>query len=146
MDDGVAMPNNGEDVELVKECIRKTLGLGGFEVKEYFSKQDGGSGKLLGLTWDRDDDTYRMRYRINLGTVKRGLRMEADITPEDINRLEAFTRRNLLSLTCTFVYCMGLGTPLVLGLRILYSQVCDKGGVGMQDILEPSVQEKIKEL
>ena len=71
--------------------------------------------------------------------------MEADIQPEDINRLEAFTRRNLLSLTCQFFYCMGLGTPLVMGLRILYSQVCNKGGVGMQDVLDPDIQIKIRE-
>ena len=40
---------------------------------------------------------------------------------------------------------MGLGTPLVMGLRILYSQVCNKGGVGMQDVLEPDIQTKIRE-
>ena len=55
---------------MIKEWIGKTLGWGGFHVNEYFSKQDVGSGKLLRLTWDRDDDTYRMKYRINLGAVE----------------------------------------------------------------------------
>ena len=37
VDDGIAMPNGGEDVEMIKEHIGNTLGKGGFEVKEYFS-------------------------------------------------------------------------------------------------------------
>ena len=33
-----------------------------------------------------------------------------------------------------------------MGLRILYSQICNKGGVDMREVLAPDIQVKIREL
>ena len=125
VDDGNAMLEHDDDVKEYQEAITKVLGQGGFRIKGFETRDQGGDMKYLGVTWCRDDDTYKLKFRLNLGRVDRGERMDPDITEETLGTMTEISRRDLLGLTCQFYDPAGLGTPLIMGLRIIQSRVCN---------------------
>ena len=100
--------------------------------------------KYLGVTWCKDDNTYKLKFRLNLGRVDRGERMDPDITEETLETMTEISRRDLLGLTCQFYDPAGLGTPLIIGLRIIQSRVCNTMEAGMRQFIEVNEAEGVR--
>ena len=82
VDDGNAMLGNGKHVKEYQDAITTVLGRGGFRIKGFETRAGGGEMKYLGVTWCKDDDTYKLKFRLNLGRVDRGEKLDPDITKE----------------------------------------------------------------
>ena len=78
---------------------------------------------MLGYKWRKKEDTFRPRWKIHLGEVKRGVKCGVVLTMEnyeqEINRL--FSKKMLLSVIAQLYDPIGFFTPLVLNLRNLLS-------------------------
>ena len=98
----------------------------------------------MGVTWCKDDDTYKLKFRLNLGRVDRGERLDPDITEEAAEKMVEVSRRDLLGLTCQFYNPAGLGTPLIMGLRIIQSRVCNTMEAGMRKFIEANEAEGVR--
>ena len=144
VDYGNAMLNNSDNIKKYQDAIKMVLGRGGFRIKGFETLAGGGEMKYLGVTWCKDDDTYKLKFRLNLGRIDRGKRLDPDLTEEAVEKMVDVSWRDLLGLTCQFYDPAGLGTPLIMGLRIIQSRVCNTMTTGMKKFVEAGESEGVR--
>ena len=87
------------------------------------------------MVWVKSEDCYKLKFRLNLGPVERGRRVEPDINEESIMNMETMTRRDLLGLNCQYYNPAGLGVLLVMTLRIIQSKICNSATARITKVL-----------
>ena len=135
VDDGSLLLDRVDNPKEYQEAVALVLQQGGFRIKGFESAKDGGEGKYLGLVWVKSEDCYKLKFRLNLGPVERGRRVEPDIDEESITYMETMTRRDLLGLNCQYYDPAGLGVPLVMTLRIIQSKICNSTTARITQVL-----------
>jgi len=108
--------------------LARILALVGLKLKVMVASGDTDKEKLdllgektLGHVWRPTEDKFVFRFAVNLSTTKkRGEKIEADLTTEDIQRLpeRRLTKRMLLSIVMSQYDPMGLMCPIIVILKI----------------------------
>ena len=110
--------------ELQQE-IETILGKGGFQIKSWECSGKPSSSKYLGMTWDRLQDRYILKFRLNLHKKLRGIPLETDLDSEFLQDASIpITKKNVLSVACQFYDPTGLAAPLMFSVRSLFSELC----------------------
>ena len=108
--------------------ISQILGLGGFEVKEFIIEGDMTqdddnlmNNKVFGYGYDSKKAQLKNIFSINLGKKKRKVKLEPDLTLEDLNKLKdkVMTRRLLLGVTNGFGDFMGIIEPFTIRFKLM---------------------------
>ena len=69
------------------------------------------------MTWNRKDDRYLLKFRLNLYKKFRGIPSGADLDAEFLqDRSVPIIKRNVLSVACQFYDPTGLAAPLMISL------------------------------
>jgi len=125
IDDGGVGAKSVEEVSELQQEIGNILEKGGFHIKSWECSGETGSSKYLGMTWDRHQDCYILKFRLNLHKKSRGIPSGDDLDSEflqDPNSL--ITKKNVLSVACQFYDPTGLAAPLMFSVRSLFSELC----------------------
>ena len=105
------------DVELsdLQQEIEAILGKGGFQIKSWECSDENGSSKYLGMTWDRLQDHYLLKFRLNHHKKSRGIPSGADLDSEFLqDHSTPITKKNVFSVACQFYDPTGLAAaPLM---------------------------------
>ena len=143
VDDGAVGANSKKELSLLETEITTLLKKGGFEIKGWERSGKPGISKYLGVTWNKQDDTYQLKFNLNLSKKFRGLPIEEDISLEKLSQPNiTVTKRNVLSVCCQFFDPSGLGSPLVFAIRSLYSSLCINRSIKMESVLTPTDHKK----
>ena len=103
------------DVELsdLQKEIETILGKGGFQIKYWERSDENGSSKYLGMTWDRLQDHYLLKFCLNLYKKSHGIPSRANLDSEFLqDHSTLITKKNILSVACQFYDPTGLAAPL----------------------------------
>ena len=81
------------------------------------------------MTWNRKDYQYFLKFRLNLHQKMYGIPLGKDLDSEfNLNKTLLITKKNVLSVACQFYDLNSLAAPLMVTIRMLFSEVCrDKG-------------------
>ena len=117
----------------LQDKIGKILKKGDIHIKACESYGEVGCSKYLGRTWNRKDDLYLLKFRMNRHQKMHGIPSGDDKGSEFLlNKSLPITKKNVLSVACQFYYSNSLATPLMVTIRILFSKVCRDRGCSMQ--------------
>ena len=118
----------GESSTLLSELqveIDKILKKGDFHIKAWESSGETGSSKYLGMTWNRLDDQYLLKFRLNLHQKIRGIPTGEDLDSIFLqDKFIPITKKIVLSVACQFYDPNGLAAPLMFPVRALFSKIC----------------------
>ena len=111
---------------------------GGFFIKEWECSGEDGVSKYLGMTWDRFNDKYSLKFRLNLHKkfccIPSGENLDsAFLEDPDI----PVTKKNVLSVACQFYDPAGLASPVMFPIRALFSKICRDSKCSMISTLDP---------
>ena len=110
--------------ELQQE-IETILGKGGFKIKSWECSGEPSSSKYLGMTWDRLQDCYLLKFRLNLHKKLLGIPSGTDLDSEFLQDASIpIMKKNVLSVACQFFDPTGLAAPLMFSVRSLFSELC----------------------
>ena len=113
------------DIKLLQGEIEKILSKGGFSIKSWECSGEDGRSQYLGMTWDRKDDRYLLKFCLNMYKKFHGILSGANLDEEFLqDRSIAITKRNVLSVACQFYNPTGLAAPLMFSVRSLFSDLC----------------------
>ena len=85
------------------------------------------------MTWNRQDDRYLLKFRLNLHQKVRGIPTGEDLDSEFLqDKSIPITKKNVLSVACQFYDPNGLAAPLMFPVRALFSEVCRDRQCSMQ--------------
>ena len=105
--------------------IDKILKKGDFHIKAWESSGETGSSKYLGMTWNRQDDQYLLKFRLNLHQKICGIPTGEDLDSKFLqDKSVPVTKKNVLSVACQFYDPNGLAAPLMFLVRALFSKIC----------------------
>ena len=81
------------------------------------------------MTWNRKDDHYLVKFRLNLHQKICGIPSGEDLDSDFLlDKSLPITKNNVLSVACQFYDPNGLAAPLLVTIRMLFNEVCrDKG-------------------
>ena len=134
-----ALLNGGvraDSLELLSELqdeIGKIINKGDFHIKAWESSGEEGYSKYLGMTWNRKDDRYLLKFRLNLHQKTCGIPSGEDLDSEFLlNKSLPFTKKNDLSVACQIYDPNGQATPLMVTIRVLFSEVYRDRGCSLQ--------------
>ena len=97
------------------------------------------------MTWDRKNDRYLLKFRLNLHKKCRGIPSGDDLDEEFLqNRSIPITKRNVLSVACQFYDPTGLAAPLMFSVRSLFSDLCRDSQCSMNSTLSEVRAEKFR--
>jgi len=132
VDDGCTTANSIPELTVIQKEVTAVLAKGGFNIKHWETTGDKGETKFLGLLWNKKEDTYKLKFRLNFSKKIRGTPMEDDLCLEDLLSMKnQITKKNVLSVACQFYDPPGLCSPLLFTIRELYSSICRDGNVNM---------------
>ncbi len=101
--------------------------------------------KVLGMTWEVEQDNMFVGTRVNFGGKTRGRRLESDITEEDIQSgglLQLVVTRRLIWRIALGQYDpLGLLAPFLLRLKLLMRALSGGGPVDWDGVVDDSVKE-----
>ena len=86
--------------------------------------------KVLGIAWDRKSDSLKFDLRKVV---------------EDVN-FDYITKRTILSTTAKFYDPLGIISPIILPLKLLFQEVCKLTNVEWDSELDSSIVERFKEI
>ena len=125
VDDGGVGVGSKETLSNLQDEISKLLGKGGFQVKSWERSGQEGISKYLGMTWNRKDDHYLLKFRLNLHKKMRGIPSTEDLDSEFLqDKTAPITKKTILSVACQFYDPAGLAAPLMVPVRSLFSEIC----------------------
>ena len=85
------------------------------------------------MTWNRQDNRYLLKFRLNLHKKIRGIPSGEDLDSEFLqDKSIPITKKNVLSVACQFYDPNGLAAPLMFPVRALFSEVCRDCQCSMQ--------------
>ena len=94
------------------EVYKKMVSKGGFCIKSWECSAEDIASKYLGMTWDRLNDSYLLKFRLNLHKKNRGIPFGANLDSEFLQDHSApITKKNVLSVACQFYDPTGLALP-----------------------------------
>ena len=97
------------------------------------------------MTWDRKNDRYLLKFRLNLHKKSRGIPSGDDLDEEFLqNRSIPITKRNVLSVACQFYDPTGLAAPLMFSVRSLFSDLCRDSQCSMNSTISEIRAEKFR--
>ena len=97
------------------------------------------------MTWDRKNDRYLLKFRLNLYKKCRGIPSGDDLDEEFLqNRSIPITKRNVLSVACQFYDPTGLAAPLMFSVRSLFSDLCRDSQCSMNSTISEIHAEKFR--
>ena len=103
MDDGGV---GADSLKLLSELqieIEKILKKGDFHIKAWESFGETGISKYLGITWNRQDDRYVLKFRLNLHQKVCGIPSREDLDSEFLqDKSVPIIKKNVLSVACQF--------------------------------------------
>ena len=113
----------------LQDKIGKILKKGDIHIKAWESYCEVGCSKYLGRTWNRKDDRYLLKFRMNRHQKIHRIPSGEDKGSEFLlNKSLPITKKNVLSVACQFYDSNSLATPLMVTIRIFFSEVCrDRG-------------------
>ena len=110
---------------MLQDSIGKILHKGGFCINSWECSGEDGASKYLGMTWNRLNDFYLLKFRLNLPKKSRGIPSGADLDSEFLQDQSApITKKNVLSVACQFYDPTGLAAPLMFSIRSLFNKIC----------------------
>ena len=114
VDKGRVGADSQEESLEIQAKIFSILGKGGFFIKEMECSGEDGVSKYLGMTWDRFNDKYSLKFRLNLHKkfccIPSGENLDsAFLEDPDI----PVTKKNVLSVACQFYDPAGLASPVM---------------------------------
>ena len=132
VDDILVPAKSSDDMERIITSIDKIIEAGGFSIKEWLrSGEDIDPTKLLGYKWYPKVDDLGLKLQINLYNKDRGEAKGPDLTMDNICEQwpTRITKRQCLKIVAQVFDPLLLYAPLVLRLRLLYSEACNEPGV-----------------
>ena len=88
------------------------------------------------MTWDRLNDQYILKFRLNLHKKSRGIPSGDDLDSDFLqDQFSQITKKNVLSVACQFYDPTGLAAPLMFSIRSLFSEICKDSQVSINSIL-----------
>ena len=125
VDDGGVGAESSKLLSELQVEIDKILKKGDFHIKAWESSGETGSSKYLGMTWNRQDDQYLLKFRLNLHQKIRGIPTGEDLDSKFLqDKSVPITKKKVLSVACQFYNPNGLATPLMFPVRALFSEIC----------------------
>ena len=112
--------------------LSKILALGNYKIKAMTvsgSKKSEDSdlmgNKVLGYTYDVEDDMLGLHFGMNISKKKRSVRLEPNLTLQDVDKLRSSTlsKRVLLGVTNGFGDFLGIGTPHTIKFKALMREL-----------------------
>ena len=79
VDDGVVGTDSKEMLSNLQDEISKLLKKGGFQVKSWECSGQEGISKYLGMNWNRKEECYLLKFRLNLHKKTRGIPSGEDL-------------------------------------------------------------------
>ena len=103
VDDGGVGADSTNLLSQLQIEIEKILKKGDFHIKAWESSGEPGTSKYLGMTWNRQDDRYLLKFRLNLHQKVRGIPTGEDLDSEFLqDKSIPITKKNVLSVACQF--------------------------------------------
>ena len=88
------------------------------------------------MTWNRLHDSFILKFRLNLHKKFLSIPSAADLDSEFLqNQSSQVTKKNVLSIACQFYDPTGLGAPLMVSVRSLFSEICRDGQCSINSVL-----------
>ena len=117
----------------ILDKIGKIQKKGDFHIKAWESSGEEECSKYLGMTWSRKDNCYLLKFRLNLHQKICGIPLGEDLDSEFLlNKSLPITKKNLLSVACQFYDHNYLAAPLMVTIKMLFSEVCRDKRCSMQ--------------
>ena len=133
VDDGRVGADSPKLLSELQDKIGKILQKGDFHIKAWESSGVEGNSKYLGMAWNRKDDRYLLKFRLNLHQKVCGIRSGEDLDSEFLqDKSVPITKKNVLSVACQFYDPNGLAAPLMFPVRALFSEICRDHQCSMQ--------------
>ena len=125
---------NSKDILLnLQEKISRILKKGNFHIKSWETSGQDGYSKYLGMTWNRKDDRYLLKFRLNLHQKIRWIPSGEDLDSQFLDdKSIQITKKNVLSVARQFYDPTGLAAPLMFKVRALFSEICKDKTCNMQ--------------
>ena len=90
------------------------------------------------MTWDRFNDKYSLKFRLNLLKKFRGIPSGEDLDSAFLEDQDVpVTKKNVLSVACQFYDPAGLASPIMFPIRALFSEICRDSKCSMSSTLDP---------
>ena len=91
--------------------------------------EEAGEERMLGVSWDPKEDTFRFKVRINLTPLKKKLRMGPDITKQELidSPPKIITRRQYYSQVQSLFDPVGFLSPVLLTAKVLLRKTWENG-------------------
>lgn len=92
-------------------------------------------GKVLGMIWDKESDSFYFKVKLNFSQKKRKKRIDPDINQNDIKHIlpEQVTKRQILSQVNGFYDPLGLASPVIIQAKIMMAQLWKIDGLEWDD-------------
>ena len=152
------------EVSQVSADVSSLIRPGGFEIKEWFISHENSTmkkanespnremhdsmhfgnlginqvddgGKVLGMSWNKSQDSFHFNVKLNFSEKKRKARSSPDICQEEIGQIHPhqMTKRQILSQVNGFYDPLGLASPVVLSAKIMMSELWKIEELGWDD-------------
>ena len=82
IDDGDIEATSTSEISELQDEIKKILSKGSFCIKSWECSGEDGASKYLGMTWNRLNDRYLLKLRLNLPKKNRGITSTANLDSE----------------------------------------------------------------
>ena len=114
-----------KEVEKASRDIDSILACGGFSAKPLHRTGQQGETMVLGMRWDKGEDTLSISLRFNPSAKRKGVHLERDTPLEELGSLfpSTLTRRQVWRLVQSQFDPLGLLAPLTLKLKLLLRAV-----------------------
>ena len=118
VDDGGVGADSPKLLSELQVKIGKILKERDFHIKAWESSGEEGSSKYLGMTWNREDNRYLLKFRLNLYQKVCGIPSGENLDSEFLqDKSVPITKKNVLSGACQFYDPNGLAAPLMFPVR-----------------------------
>ena len=96
-------------------------------------QEDG--GKVLGMTWNKQEDSFHFNVKLNFSEKKRKKRSSPDICQSEIGQIlpHQMTKRQILSQVNGFYDPLGLASPVIIAAKIMMTELWKIEGLGWDD-------------
>ena len=112
----------------------KILKKGDFHIKAWESSGEEGSTKYLGMTWNRKEDQYLLKFRLNRHQKFCEIPSGEDLDSEFLqDKSIPINKKNVLSEACQFYSPYSLAAPLMFHVRTLFREICRDRQCSMQN-------------
>ena len=126
IDDGGVGANSASEISTLQDKIGKILCKGGFCIKSWECSSENGASTYLGMTWDRLNNRYLLKFRLNLHKKSRRIPSGADLDSEFLQDPSApITKKDVLTVAA----------PLMFSIRSLFSEICQDRLCSINSIL-----------